>query len=231
MSSVASFHLASYSGAAARDAFAAMAFDRPVLKRTDGLAFFRQLGTGKGQKMTLSADLRRWALFAVWEDEDALDAFMGASPIAERWRDAADEAYTVRLHPSRAAGKWDGAQPLTVTPPPADGAPVAILTRAKVRVRRARAFYGAIAEPAADLRRRPGLLDAVAIGEHPVLRQATFSMWRDLDSARAYAYGRPEHRAVVGRTRAEDWYAEQLFARFHPYAAEGTWDGRDPLTS
>jgi hypothetical protein len=228
MNRIASFHLIRERPGRAMSAMARLGTDRLKMGSIPGLHFWRLLGTGKGSDTGPSVDLRRTALFAVWQTPDHLDAFLAESTLARRW-DKAEEHWQCRLRRIGGHGTWRGVDPLDQMAIGDASGPIAIITRADVRLRSWRAFGAAGPGVSEELAAAPGLRAVVGIGEAPVGRLGTFSLWDSAQAAREFAQGGPEHLEVVRRTRAEDWYAEELFARFEPYDSMGTWSGRDPL--
>ena len=234
MSAVASFHLTRYPARHAPGAMARLLTGRRSLASTPGLRFARQLGTGRGSAMGLHGDLRRWATFAVWDGDAALDAFLATSPLAAAW-ELGDETWSVRLAPLSSSGAWAGDRLFDGAGSDGDGAdpdyagPVAVLTRARIGIRHWPAFYRSVPAVEHHLQRQEGLLAVLGFGEAPVGLQATFSLWRSVSAMETFAYRSSAHEAVVRRTRSEGWFAEELFARFRPYRSTGTWDGLDPL--
>ncbi len=228
MARIASFHLISEPTWKAPLALARLGLDRPRLARVEGLHFWRVMGTGRGDDTGPGADLRRTALFAVWEDEADLDRFVTDHPISRRWADA-DEAWHVRLRALGGHGQWRGIDPLDGMEHGRRDGVVAVITRADVRLSSSRAFGRAGKEVDAELHTAPGLIDVVGIGEAPIGRLATFSLWSSMAELREFAYRMPRHQQVIQETRDGNWYTEELFARFEPYGSSGTWGGRDPL--
>ncbi len=223
MAGLASFHLVRYQSTVT--AMSGLVADRRRLRQVPGLTFWRLLGTGRGADTGPSADLHRTALFAVWESEADVDRFL-TNPLP-RWS-AAAERYDVRLHAIGGHGRWRGTDVLAACARGAGTGPVAVVTRADVRWRAWRRFRAAGPAVSDELQRADGMLAVVGVGELPVGRLGTFSLWSGLDAVRAFA-GAARHREVVRRTRAERWYGEELFARFEPFDPAGTWDGRAPL--
>lgn len=225
---LASFHLLREGPGRWAWALARLATDRRRLDGTDGLVFWRLLGTGRGSETGPSADLSRTALFAVWESPDALAEFRTASTIGRRWSEL-PEAWHVTLAAAGGHGTWRGVDPLDGLTSGPDHGPVAVITRADVRLRSWRAFRASGRRVAPEVTAAAGLIDVVGIGEAPVGRLGTFSLWRDDAAIRSFVTNSPNHRAAVRSTRSDDWYAEEMFARFRPLSSDGTWAGRDPL--
>jgi hypothetical protein len=228
MTRIASFHLTTVSAWRAPQAMTRLGTDRLRLARTRGLVFWRLLGTGQGANTGPGIDPRRTALFAVWDSEDALDRYL-AGDVSQRRAETVAESWHVRLRLIGGHGQWRGIDPLDGLVWGADDGPVAVLTRADVRPSMWRTFGRAGRVVDEELRRTEGLIEVVGIGEAPIGRLATFSLWESTSAARHFAYSMPNHVDVVRRTRDERWYSEELFARFEPYGATGRWNGREPL--
>lgn len=202
----------------------------PRLKKVPGLQFFKVLGSGKGGVFSLTPDFYLYGLMAVWDSELAADVFFSESEVMTDYRLHTSENWTIKLEPIKSYGWWDGVNPFIPVPLPTPVAgPIAVLTRASIHLKALPAFwkYGKITSHA--LEAAPGLLASIGMGELPFVRQATFSLWESQEHMLQYAYKGAQHQEVMRKTRADNWYREELFARFQVISATGTWKGNNPL--
>lgn len=212
-------------GRAVPAAVTRMALDRRHLRRAPGLRFGKLLGTGDGRTFTVrDADPYHWGLLAVWDSPAAAEDFAGGVT-HRRWEAIAAERLHLRLRPVASRGRWAGRTPFGDPRPERVAGPVAALTRARIRAAKARTFWRSVPPVSTDLRTGPGLRLAVGIGEAPVGLQGTFSVWASAEDLTAFAHRRSPHVEAVARTATENWYAEELFARFALLSAEGTFAG------
>jgi hypothetical protein len=222
--------LFNYNSTAAKTwAFAQMGLAGFELAKTRDLRFWKLLGTGNGGGFSLNPNWSRYGLFAVWETPEAADEFFAESKLINKYEKHANEIWTVKMLPIRAHGLWSGANPFQSFAEIKKDMPVAVLTRAKIYFNKLGRFWSFVPATSRELALAENLIASVGIGEAPFVRQATFSLWRGEQDVQNFAYKSPVHREVVKLTRQENWYAEDLFARFTPVASEGTWNGRDPL--
>ena len=153
--------LCSYEGSQRLWAFNQMGSSRRVLARTGGLRFWRLLGTGHGRGFSLRPDFSRYGLLAVWESADAADRFLSSSPLMDAYRQRSAECWNLWLRAYDARGAWGGSNPFLPLARSAGSGPVAVLTRAAIRLSRLRSFWGAVPSTTPGLDRAQGLLASV----------------------------------------------------------------------
>ena len=230
---LASFHLVRYPRAQRRERPVA---DGPATARccarTPGLRFWRLLGTGRGRDD--DAVGRPAPVGAVRRLGRRGRARRVPAGLADRRAAGAPagEAYTVRLAPaalawrvgrSRSAGRAPRAGPARSGRRSSRARPIRARRAARVLPARSRAPAArprSRARPAGVGRRRR--VAAAAAGDVLALARPRRRDRLRLRRRRA-PRGRPPHAGGAAGT------AEELFARFLPFGAEGTWDGRDPL--
>jgi hypothetical protein len=221
-------HLIGVPGRRIPAALGRMARHGRALRRTPGLTFGRLLGTGDGTTFTFSSnDFRHWAIVASWQSAAAADDFEH-SPLLQSWQRISDEQLRVQMRPLTARGRWGGREPFGTPLPRAVSGPVASITRARLAITKLPTFWRAVPPVAEDLTRVDGVRLAIGIGEAPVGFQGTFSIWESPAAVTEFAHRREAHQLAVRRTAQEQWYAEELFARFELLDVEGSYAGRTP---
>jgi spheroidene monooxygenase len=204
-------------------AFGQMGLARRPLRRTPEIGFHKLMGTGRGEGFTPGTDFSTWGLLAVWPSE-ASARRETARGVWARFRSRADRDWTAYLAPLRATGEWDGAAPFAPAEDRPLTAPVAALTRATIRPGRMLRFWSHEPDVTAQVAGAEGCLFKTGLGEVPMLRQVTFSIWRDLAAMRAFAAGSTAHGAAARAAFTGGYFAESLFARFAVLDQQGAWN-------
>jgi len=210
-------------------ALLAMALHRLFMWLQKGCTFWKLLGSGHNGTFDLKPDWQQWGLLAVWNEREDFDRFYNHSFISKWWKLLATENWTILCHPLQSHGKWDGKEPFGKPDVQNYTGKVAVLTRATIRINKLKNFWSNVDDVANLMVNAKGFITSFGIGEAPVYRQATFSIWESLDDVKAFAYQSREHAEVIKKTRLENWYSEELFARFMPIESFGTIKGKDPL--
>ncbi len=191
-------------------ALLAMAIDRFTLSRSKNVAFYKSLGTGKGETFTpADANSLRWGLIAQVQDLEAFDQ----SLVVKRWRTRSVEEFRAILEPISSHGKWAGKEPFVASATNWDG-PVVAITRARIKWHKNFRFWRSVPPVTMSLKSAPGLVAAIGIGEAPIGLQGTFSLWESSAAIREFAYKGAAHQKAIADTATYNWYSEELFARF-----------------
>lgn len=222
--------------------FLSMALFRLPLWFSKNTAFNKLMGCGKNGTFDIHPDWRQWAIIAAVDKTGDKDAFT----ITGNLRQCLKQVYgsfimrytqffgcTILcyfLEPIEGHGTWDGAKVFGDLPKQtAHEGPIAVLTRATIRLSRLSSFWKHVAPVAAQMAGSEGFISSVGIGEIPWIKQATFSIWESKEHMKQFAYKLPQHTEVVRKTHQEKWYSEDMFVRFRIIKIMGTEPNLHPL--
>jgi hypothetical protein len=197
--------------------------ERP-LRGTPGLLFTRVLGSGENGGFVLKPGLDHHGLFLLFDGEAAADRFIDHSPVLSDYRAHARECCVLKLRATSCRGTWAGRTIVPTRSAPEQG-PVAALTRGSVRLSRLWPFWRHSPATQTSVANAAGCDLAMGLGEAPLLRQATFSLWRDQAAMDAYARSGAHLQAIRASTQGGH-LKESMFVRFVPLSIRGSWKGR-----
>jgi spheroidene monooxygenase len=191
-------------------ALAQMGAARWPMARTPDIGFWKLCGSGTGEGFTPVPNTAVYAILATWPDHATAQKRVATAPVFQRYRAKAAESWTVFLTPTSSRGHWSGIAPFEVSA--TTPGPLAALTRATIKPRIALRFWGRV----------PNI--SAMIGSDP-----NVAFKPDAAAMAGFARTGP-HADAIRAVRAENWFSEELYARFTVQSDSGSWNGKSPLS-
>ena len=213
-------------------------------KDVPGLTMVKVMGSGHGGGFSLRPSATHQGLICTFSHLDLALKFLD-SPAVQAYRSRARECWTGVLSVQSARGHWDkqawqasSAQALGLPGEKQDkseqgdpgqsldgqpnSGPFAVLTRASIRPAKAMAFWRNAPPAQNAMQRAEGCTLAMGLGEAPLVRQCTFSLWRDTEAMNTYARQGP-HQTAIEAAHRHGYFSESLFVRMRLLQQHGAW--------
>ena len=172
--------------------------------------------------------IRRLAVFAEWDDEAALEAFLARHPLGRR----IGGGWHVRLEFLRRWGNVRELAHLPVEPERTDpGEPVVAVTLARMRLPELPRFLHWGRPVERQVRDHPETTLALA-AMRPPRSICTFSVWTSSRAMTGMVFGRDDgdgarrHSEAMTERNRRDFHHEFTTMRFRPLSEHGSWEGR-----
>jgi len=198
--------------------FLSMALFRLPLYFSRKIQFYKLMGSGRNGSFDIHPDWNQWAiLFTADNVKTKTPRF-----IYRYWRCFKCDVKEFLLQPIEGHGFWNGKKVFgELNNKLRDDETIAVLTRATIKRSRLKNFWSNVGSVANKMPGANGLIVSYGIGEVPWIKQATFSVWQNKQAMKDFAYSTNEHKDVIQKTRAENWYKEELFVRFRILSVKG----------
>jgi hypothetical protein len=176
------------------------------------------MGSGKNGTFDIHPDLSQWAVLFTAENISV----KAPGFIYNYFGFFHCDVKEFLLQPMEGHGLWDKKKVFRELYQQVNSsAPVAVLTRATIKLSRLRNFWSNVDSVADKVPFTKGLIVSYGLGEMPWIKQATFSIWQNKNAMRDFAYNMQQHKEVINKTRNENWYKEEMFVRFRILSVKG----------
>lgn len=192
---------------------------------TPGLSFVKVLGSGFEGGFGIRPSWDRQGLFLVFDQVTNAEHFLSADPGFTQIRQRSVETLIATLEPFSMRGRWSGQSLPSEGTRPGKGEPIVAITRASIRLASARRFWSRAPESQHSLENAEGCWLAAGLGEAPLLRQMTFSIWETEHHMALFAR-QGAHQAAIAAARAESYFSESMFARYRLLGLQGSFNGK-----